>query len=253
LSEIHRQTEGSAIVTNAQLINQGLMPLGLDEPDLNSEFTFLTSNESEATQQRLFDLVTIDLPAMGYDPRRDIQVLTPMHRGLLGTQALNRGLQQLLRSSDISHTRGDTVFRVGDKVIQTVNDTERDVSNGDIGLITTIDSGERRLVVDFDGRCVAYRFAQLDELSLAWAISIHKAQGSEWPAVVLPVSTDHFKLLERRLLYTGVTRARRKVVLIGQRHALSLAVGNAKSYERLTRLTERIADRVSMVKASKQT
>jgi len=241
LTENHRQSEGSGIVVNAQLIRQGLMPIDVGkEPSLDDDFVFLEEDDSESIQQRIFDVVCRDLPERGYDPRNSIQVLTPMHRGAAGTHALNNGLQQILRSTGNAHVFGSKHFYVGDKVMQTENDTERDVSNGDIGLVQDIDTVARQVHVAYDGRVVSNRFAQVNELTLAWSVSAHKSIGSEWPVVVIALSMEHFLLLDRRLLYTAVTRARVKVILIGQRQALSMAITNSRSYDRRTRLELRI-------------
>jgi len=241
LSEIHRQASGSRIITNAQLIKMGETPIGLDASQLGeSDFLFRPIQEPEAIQEEIFSLVCDELVSKGYDPLRDVQVLTPMHKGLLGTEELNRGLQHRLQTSDVSVRRGDLVFRVGDKVLQTQNDLERDISNGDLGIIRSIDHAEKTLVVNFDGRIVPYKFNQLDQLVHGFAASVHKAQGSEMSVIVMPICTNHFMLLDRRLLYTAVTRARDLAILVGQRHALQLAVGNGRSYERETCLARRI-------------
>jgi len=177
------------------------------------------------------------------DPIRDIQILSPMHRGLLGVRELNVRLQTELnpaRSDQESVERFGWQFRVGDKVIQTVNDYDKSVFNGDIGQVRHIDSAEQRLSVGFEGREVTYEFGELDEISLAYAITIHKSQGSEFPAVVIPLATQQFMLLQRNLIYTGVTRGRKLVVLIGQTRALSLAVRNNRTENRFSGLLARL-------------
>jgi exodeoxyribonuclease V alpha subunit len=173
----------------------------------------------------------------------DVQVLTPMNRGLLGATTLNDHLRQRLnppRPGVPEVTRGGRVLRVGDKVMQVRNNYELEVFNGDLGRVTGIDAEEGRLEVDFDGRRVSYDFPFLDELAPAFACSIHKAQGSEYPAVVVPLHTQHYVMLERNLLYTALTRARRLVVIVGEARALAVAVGNRRTRQRFTRLAERL-------------
>jgi len=172
-----------------------------------------------------------------------VQVLTPMNRGGLGARALNVDLQERLNPDATPRiSRFGWTYAPGDKVIQTQNDYDKDVFNGDIGRIARIDEGQGLLWIDFDGREVEYGFGELDEVALAYATTIHKAQGSEYPAVVIPLATQHYNLLERNLLYTGVTRGRRLVVLIAQTKALAMAVNRAGSGKRLTRLAQRLQE-----------
>ena len=178
----------------------------------------------------------------GLDPVRDVQVLTPMNRGGLGSHSLNAELQKALNpDSEPKVIRFGTTFSPGDKVIQTVNNYDKEVFNGDIGQIESIDVAEGVVKVEYDGRIVEYEFGELDELSLAYATSIHKSQGSEYPAVVIPLAMQHYTLLERNLIYTAVTRGRKLVTIIGQPKALAMAVKNRKSNKRLTKLAARIA------------
>ncbi|MHB8698669.1 MAG: SF1B family DNA helicase RecD2 [Sulfuricaulis sp.] len=243
LTEIHRQGKGSSIVTCASMINQGFVPDISYEKD-EGEFQIIAEDDPEAIQKRLIDLVCDDLPSKyGLDPRKDIQVLTPMHKGMLGTLKLNQTLQHILSAgSPESVQRHGVMFRENDKVIQMVNDHDREVYNGDIGILERIDNIAKHVTVNFDGRHVAYSFPEMDELNLGWAITTHKSQGSEWDAVVVPLTMEHFMLLDRRLLYTAITRAKSRVVLIGQRRALKAAVANVKSHLRSTRLAQRLHD-----------
>ena len=178
----------------------------------------------------------------GFDPVEEVQVLTPMNRGLLGTASLNGVLRELLnpvRGEAAVSSRGG--FRAGDKVMQVRNNYDLEVFNGDLGRVVAIEEAEQRVVVNFDGRRVAYDPAALDELALAYACSIHKSQGSEYPCVVVPLHTQHYVMLQRNLLYTALTRARRLAVLVGEKRALRVAVGNARTRARHTRLAERLA------------
>jgi len=170
-----------------------------------------------------------------------VQVLTPMHRGLLGAANLNTELQALLNPSGPSVVRGTRMFRVGDKVMQVRNNYELEVFNGDIGRVEAVDETERSLTVVMEGRSITYDFSELDELVLAYACSLHKAQGSEYPCVVIPLHTQHFVMLQRNLLYTAITRGRRLVVVIGTKRALAIAVKNAKLADRWTMLGRLLA------------
>jgi exodeoxyribonuclease V alpha subunit len=175
----------------------------------------------------------------GFDPIRDIQVLCPMNRGGLGARSLNIELQKALNPpGEVRIERFGWTFSPGDKVMQIENDYDKDVYNGDLGTVAAIDIEESELVADFEGRKVSYGFGELDELVLAYATTIHKSQGSEYPAVVIPLSTQHYPMLRRNLVYTGVTRGKRLVVLIGQRKALAIAVKGARTRRRWSKLRE---------------
>ena len=201
----------------------------------------MPEEDAAAAARTIRDLVVRRLPdRYGLSPR-DIQVLTPMHRGELGATALNQLLQEALSAGAAELRRGTRCFRVGDRVMQLRNDYDRDVYNGDVGHVTRVDQEEGTLVVDFDGREVAFASEDLDELGVGYAATVHKSQGSEYPAVVMPVHTQHFVMLARNLLYTAVTRGKRLVVLVGTMKALAIAVRNAKVAMRLTRLKERLA------------
>ncbi len=243
LTEVFRQAAASRIISNAHRINHGQMP-ELPRRDAPSDFYFLERHEPDRISETLLEMVKRRIPAkFGLDPLRDVQVLSPMHRGSLGIQELNARLQNELnppRPDAPSVQKFGWQFRVGDKVIQTENDYDKDVFNGDIGLVTRVDLFERELVVKFDLREVTYDFGELDELALAYAITIHKAQGSEFPAVVIPITTQHYILLERNLLYTAITRGKRLVLLIGQQKALALAVRNQRSERRYSGLLDRL-------------
>ncbi len=242
LSRIFRQAEASLIVVNAHRVNRGEMP-ELRAQGAGADFFFVEAEEPEAVLAALERLVAERIPRrFGFDPVDDVQVLTPMHRGLLGAAALNAELQALLNPSGAAVVRGGRLFRVGDKVMQTRNNYDLDVYNGDIGRIAAVDEVERTVAVRFDGRAVTYDGADLDELVLAYACSVHKAQGSEYPCVVVPVHTQHYVMLRRNLLYTAITRGRRLVVLVGSRRALAIAVKNRRVEPRFTRLAERLAE-----------
>lgn len=241
LTEIFRQAASSRIIVNAHRINRGEMPLRNEGADL-TDFYFIPAETPEEIHDKVMQVVTERIPRrFGLHPVRDIQVLTPMNRGGLGVRSLNAELQQRLNpGAEPSVTRFGTRFAPGDKVVQTVNNYDKEVFNGDIGCIESVDPEESLLRADFDGRSVEYEFGELDELSLAYATSIHKSQGSEYPAVVIPLAMQHYLLLERNLLYTAVTRGKKLVIIIGQVKALAMAVKNKRSTKRVTKLPERI-------------
>jgi exodeoxyribonuclease V alpha subunit len=237
LTEIYRQAEESRIILNAHLINRGQMPEMTPE-GRDSDFFFFHRQEPEEVLETLLHLVTERVPrGFGIEPLTQLQVLTPMRRGLLGAENLNRELQSLLNPSGAS-VDGLKRLRNGDRVMQIRNNYDLDVFNGDIGRVSRIREGDRQLEVDFDGRTVIYDFADQDELTLAYACSVHKAQGSEYPCVVMPLHTQHFVMLQRNLLYTAVTRAARLLILVGDRRALGVAVRNHRQQQRFTRLGE---------------
>jgi len=244
LTEIFRQAASSRIIVNAHRINRGDMPLKNEGTDL-TDFYFIPAESPEEIHDKLLQVVTERIPKrFGFHPVRDIQILTPMNRGGLGVRSLNVELQQRLNpEGEPAVTRFGTRFAPGDKVIQTVNNYDKEVFNGDIGRIESVDPEESLLRVDFDGRIVEYEFGELDEVSLAYATSIHKSQGSEYPAVVIPLAMQHYMLLERNLLYTAVTRGKKLVIIIGQVKALAMAVKNRRSTKRVTKLAERIREK----------
>ncbi len=242
LTQIFRQASQSWIVRAAHAIKEGELP-GSAPPGGAGDFYFIEADAPGTIIDRLLTVVRERIPrAFGLDPVRDVQVLTPMNRSELGTQALNQRLQQALNPPGAGPRveRFGWSFHVGDKVMQTQNNYTREVFNGDVGRVARIDEAERELVVDFDGREVVYDFGELDEVALCWACTTHKAQGSEYPAVVMPLHTQHFKMLQRNLLYTAVTRGRRLVVLVGSRQALELAVRNVDTARRYSLLERRL-------------
>jgi exodeoxyribonuclease V alpha subunit len=241
LTEIFRQAASSRIIVNAHRINKGEMPLKGEAGEL-TDFYFIPSDTPEDIHAKLLQVVTERIPKrFGLHPVRDIQVLTPMNRGGLGSYSLNAELQKALNpDSEPKVTRFGTTFSPGDKVIQTVNDYDKEVFNGDIGRIDSIDGEEGTLSIVFDDRAVEYEFSELDELSLAYATSIHKSQGSEYQAVVIPLAMQHYTLLERNLIYTAVTRGKKLVIIIGQPKALGMAVKNKNATKRLTNLAARL-------------
>ena len=238
LTEVFRQAAQSRIITNAHRINQGLMPEPGHEP--GSDFHLVRCQEPEDGVAKLLEIVARRIPArFGLDPIRDVQVLCPMNRGGLGARSLNLELQRLLNPpGEVRVERFGWIFGPGDKVMQVVNDYDKEVFNGDLGLVKAIDSEAGELVVDFDGREVAYDFGELDELVLAYATTVHKAQGSEYPAVVIPVTTQHYPMLQRNLLYTAVTRGRQLVVLVAQPKAVAIAVKGRLERRRWSKLHE---------------
>jgi exodeoxyribonuclease V alpha subunit len=243
LTEIFRQAANSRIITSAHRVNQGLMP-EVPNTEGDSDFYFIERETPEQIAQTLLQVVKTRIPTrFKMHPARDVQVLSPMNRGSLGVRELNLFLQ-----SELNPPRPDmptvdkfgSQFRPGDKVIQTENNYDKEVFNGDIGQIVRIDPADRELMVRYDDREVPYDFNELDEIALAYTISIHKSQGSEFPAVVIPLATQHYMLLQRNLVYTGITRGKRLVVLIGQLKALQMAVRNCRSEQRFSGLLERL-------------
>jgi exodeoxyribonuclease V alpha subunit len=243
LDEVFRQAARSLIVVNAHRINRGQMPVW-ESAERSGDFFFIERQEPEEILETLKYLVTDRIPtSLGFDPRQEIQVLTPMNRGLLGTIQLNAELRTLLNPSGPVIQRGGQTFRVGDRVMQVRNNYELEVFNGDIGSIRGIDEEAQEVRIGFDDRNVAYSYSDLDELVLAYACSIHKAQGSEYPCVVVPLHGQHFVMLQRNLLYTALTRARRLAVLVGQRQALATAVSRKHTSRRYTLLARRLGVR----------
>ena len=239
LTEVFRQAAQSQIIVNAHRINQGVMP-DLRKPEGESDFYFVEADNAEAAVPRIIELVKTRIPRrFGLDPIRDIQVLCPMNRGGVGARSLNIELQAALNpAGERKVERFGWTFAPGDKVMQIENDYDKEVYNGDIGFVSDVEPEEGELTASFDGRSVTYGFGELDALVPAYAASIHKSQGSEYPAVVIPVMTQHYAMLQRNLLYTGVTRGKRLVVLVGQKKAVAIAVRNVSGRRRWSKLQE---------------
>ncbi|MBI2213962.1 MAG: ATP-dependent RecD-like DNA helicase [Acidobacteria bacterium] len=239
LTEIFRQSAESTIITNAHRVNHGEMP-ELDSRD--GDFFFVPVKSPEEGQRKALKIVTERIPEkFGLDPRRDVQVLSPMIKGGIGTRALNLTLQQALNPPEEGMARVEHMgftFTRGDKVMQVENDYDKDVYNGDIGVVRGVSLAGKSMEVEFDGRGVRYDFSELDKLTLAYATTIHKSQGSEYPAVVVTLGMQHFTMLQRRLLYTAITRGRRLVVVVGEKRALEKAVESRGALERWSRLGE---------------
>ena len=243
LTEVFRQAAHSRIITNAHRINQGRLP-EIPSKGIASDFFFIEREEPDQIAATLAEMVKTRIPSkFRLNPIRDIQVLCPMNRGSLGVRELNVRLQNEMnpaRTDEPFVERFGWQFRPGDKVIQTENDYDKDVFNGDIGQVVKIDPVEHEVTIRFDQRELVYDFGELDEVSLAYAITIHKSQGSEFPAVVIPLAMQHYMLLQRNLVYTGITRGKKLVVLIGQRKALAMAVKNDRTENRFSGLLARL-------------
>jgi exodeoxyribonuclease V alpha subunit len=243
LTEVFRQAANSHIITNAHRINRGLFPDTTDSADI-TDFYFIQRDTPEAILATLQEMVKTRIPRkFHFDPLQHIQVLSPMNRGSLGVRELNVLLQRELnpkRELDAVVEKFGWQFRVGDKVIQTENNYDKEVFNGDIGHITAIDTAEKEVRINFEGREAVYDYGELDEIALAYAITIHKSQGSEFPVVVIPLATQQYLLLQRNLVYTGVTRGKKLVILIGQRKALEMAIRNNETSKRFGGLVARL-------------
>jgi exodeoxyribonuclease V alpha subunit len=244
LTEIFRQASQSRIITAAYTINQGQMPNPSKSEEL-TDFYFIEANEPEEIRDMLVRLVKERIPArFGFDPKSDIQVLTPMNRSLLGARNLNQVLQAALNPGDGGQEveRFGWTFRIGDRVIQNANNYDRDVFNGDLGIVDKINRIEQVMTVNIEGRSVEYDFGDLDELALAYVLSIHKSQGSEFSCILIPLHTQHYLMLQRNLLYTAVTRGKKLVVLVGSKKALSMAVRRVDTRQRYTALRKRLCE-----------
>ena len=241
LTEIFRQAAESRIVTGAHRINQGQLPEFPEEGDKNADLYFVEQPDADKSIGVIKRMVKESIPRrMGVDPIEHVQILTPMQKGELGARNLNQVMQALLNPRGSQVERFGVVYREGDRVMQTENDYDKDVFNGDLGRVVSVDEMEGDVTVVFDDRRVIYQFRELDSLVHAYAITIHKSQGSEYPCVIIPMHTQHFVLLQRSLLYTAVTRAKKFAVIVGTKKAMGLAVSRADSRERVTTLTERL-------------
>ena len=242
LTEVFRQAAESQIIQSAHRINRGALP-DLSKPDGDTDFYFVPADTPETAVERLIHIVKERIPArFGVDPMRDIQVLCPMNRGGVGARSLNIDLQKALNPRlEPRIEKFGTTFVIGDKVMQVENDYDKEVYNGDVGYVEAIDVDEGEMSINFDGRSVSYLFGELDQVVLAYATTIHKSQGSEYPVVVIPVMTQHYAMLQRNLLYTGVTRGKRLVILLGQKKAVAMAVKNASGRRRWAKLREWLA------------
>jgi exodeoxyribonuclease V alpha subunit len=242
LTEVFRQAAQSRIVTNAHRINAGQVPEWPRRGE-QSDFFFVEAKDPEDGAGKVVEIVAERLPRrFGLDAIRDVQVLCPMQRGAMGARALNADLQRALnRSPAATIEKFGSTFQVGDKVMQTENDYDKEVFNGDLGSISRIDHEEGVLIASFEGREVEYTFGELDALVPAFATTIHKAQGSEYPAVVITLATQHYTMLARNLLYTAVTRGKQLVIVVGQRRALAIAVRTSDARRRWTKLNEWLA------------
>ena len=248
LTEVFRQAAESRIITAAHRINKGQIP-DLARPEGESDFYFVNAAEPEAAVPLIVDLVKNRIPnRFGFDPIRDVQVLCPMNRGGVGARSLNIELQAALNpATEQKVERFGWTFAPGDKVMQIENDYEKEVYNGDVGYIDAVDLDTGELIASFDGRPVTYGFGELDTLVPAYAATIHKSQGSEYPAVVIPVMTQHYAMLQRNLIYTGITRGKKLVVIVGQAKAVAIAVKNVSGRRRWTKLKEWLSGSSSVV------
>jgi len=229
-------------VVNAHRINQGEYPV-LPQKFGKDDFVFLELDDPEALKARLLDLVAEELPRRyGLDPLRDLQVITPMHRGPVGIQTLNQELQERLNPESDRWSWGGRVYRRHDKVMQLRNNYYKEVFNGDIGQVSGFLGATGQLQVDFDGRVITYDPGEREDLTLAYAVTVHKAQGSEFPAVALVLTTHHYMMLQRNLLYTALTRGRRLVVILGSKRALGMAIRNDRPIRRYTHLAARLRE-----------
>ena len=243
LNEIFRQAKASRIIVNAHKINEGELP-ALSQSEIfdpNNDFYFIEQDDPEKVLEIILELVNRRIPQrFGFDAIDDIQVLTPMHKGVVGVANLNDQLQSVLNPGNGGVIRGDRTYRINDKVMQIRNNYDKEVFNGDIGRITGIRSEDRQITISFDNRDIVYDFSELDEIILAYAVSVHKSQGSEYPVVILPILTQHYIMLQRNLIYTAVTRGRNLVVMVGSRRALAIGVNNNQTQQRFTRLRYRL-------------
>lgn len=242
LNEIFRQSKRSLIVYNAHRINKGEFPLlPKTEENKTTDFYFIEREDPQAILETVKTLMKERIPEkFKFDPLNDIQVITPMHKGIIGASNLNNELQQLLNPSENFIMRGAVKFKVGDKVMQTKNNYDKDVYNGDIGFIASIDRIDHLVRVNYDYRTVDYDYSDLDEISLAYATTVHKSQGSEFKAVIIPIHTQHYMLLQRNLVYTAITRGKKLVVVVGTKKALMLAIKNDKNSKRYSSLYQRL-------------
>ena len=241
LNEIFRQAKESMIIINAHRINSGEFPYITSDKEKLRDFYFVELEEPEKVLEMIVHMCRDRIPErFGFHPLDDIQVLTPMHRGVVGASSLNAALQKELNASPEGLQRGGRIFKKGDKVMQIRNNYDKDVYNGDIGRIVSMDKEAQEVTVSFDGKRVDYDFSDLDEIVLAYAVSVHKSQGSEYPVVVMPLLTQHYLLLQRNLLYTAITRGKKLVVIIGTKKALGIAIRNNNQQLRYTRLKDRL-------------
>jgi len=242
LNEIFRQAKESQIIVNAHKINNGLLPYPTPSGP-KDDFYFIEQEDPENVLRIILELVSDRVPRrFGFDPVNDIQVLSPMHKGTVGAGNLNLELQRQLNPNEDGVTRGNRAFRTGDKVMQIKNNYDKEVFNGDIGRITRVDPELREVDISFDGGNVPYDFTDLDEIVLAYAVSVHKSQGSEYPVIIIPLLTQHYMLLQRNLIYTAITRGKKLVIVVGTRKALAIGVKNDKTRKRYTFLEQRLRE-----------
>jgi exodeoxyribonuclease V alpha subunit len=242
LNEIFRQAEQSRIVVNAHKVNSGIIP-SFKEKEHATDCFFIEQEDPNKVLEIILELTKERIPRrFGFDSFDEIQVLTPMHKGVIGARNLNIELQNILNPGDAGVIRSGMGFKVNDKVMQVKNNYEKEVFNGDIGRIKQIYPENQEVVISFEGRHITYGYAELDEILLAYAVSVHKSQGSEYPAVVIPIHTQHFILLQRNLIYTAITRGRDLVVMVGTKKALAIGVKNDKTEKRFTYLQYRLRE-----------
>lgn len=239
LNEVFRQASSSNIVLSAHSVNKGIIPKLQYEKEEESDFYFIETDD-ENLPRKLISLVSNRIPkTFGYNPIQDIQILAPMQRGSSGVRSLNIELQKALNPlANITISKFGQNYAVGDKVMQTENDYDKNVFNGDMGIIQSIDDQEQEVIIKFDDTNIVYDYSDLDQITLAYAITIHKSQGSEYPVVVIPLTMQSYMMLQRNLIYTGITRGRKLVIMLGQKKALAMAVRNNKGVMRYTRLEE---------------
>lgn len=245
LTQVFRQAQTSAIITAAHQINQGIYPTiePIRDNPVSDCLWHGGGHQPEHGVQAICELIADFIPRLGFNPATDVQVLCPMTRGVVGTRNLNTVLQQLINPptpDKVEINRGGNLLREGDRIIQLTNDYNREVFNGDLGIIQAIDTVEQEVAVQYGERTVVYDYADLNEIALAWCVTIHKSQGSEYPVVVLPIYMQHYMMLTRNLFYTGLTRAKKLVIVVGAKKAISLAVRSTNHQQRYTRLQQRL-------------